>query len=177
MASLFIGLVVIALIIVATLALQGASLSSASEISKAWGNMTDRTGERARTELTLLTADIAGTGANIDISFRSTGQTALADFSRWDVMIRYYQTSNNQDMRTLWLPYSTEAQPPDGEWTVSGLYLVVDSVPEVYEPNVFNPGEEMVIRLNITPAIPTSTDNIVTIGVANGVTVSAPFSR
>ena len=177
MASLIVGLVVIALIIVAALALEGASLSSASEISASWEQMTGRTGERARTGLTLLTADISGGGTNIDISFRSTGQTPLADFSEWDVMIQYYQTASNQDMQVLRLSYSTEAAPPSGQWTVSGLYLVVDTVPEVYEPNVFNPGEEMVIRLNITPAIPANTDNIVTIGVTNGVTVAAPFSR
>ena len=168
---------IVALIIVAALALEDASLSSASDISASWDKMTGRTGERARTELGLLTADISGGGANIDISFRSTGQTPLADFTRWDVIIQYYETADNQDMRVLWLPYSTEAQPPSGQWTVSGLYLVVDTVPEVYEPNVFNPGEEMVIRLNITPAIPSDTDNIVTIGVANGVTMAAQFSR
>ena len=50
-------------------------------------------------------------------------------------------------------------------------------VAEVYEPNVFNPGEEMVIRINITPAIPANTNNLVTIGAANGVTLAAPFSR
>ena len=48
---------------------------------------------------------------------------------------------------------------------------------EVYEPNVFNPGEEMVLRLNVSPAIPGDTDNLVTIATANGVTLAAPFSR
>ena len=176
MASLLIGLMIIALIVVAALALEDASLSSASEISASWDHMTGRTGDRARTELTLITADVGGGGSNIDISLRNTGQTALADFSRWDVVLQYFEKPNNRDMRVLWLPYTTYDDHSIGQWTVRGLYLVVDSVPEVYEPNVFNPGEEMLVRLSLTPAIPANTDNIVTVGVSNGVTMAAPVS-
>jgi hypothetical protein len=48
---------------------------------------------------------------------------------------------------------------------------------EVYERNVLNPGEEMTIRLTISPAIPANTDNLVTIAAPNGIRLTAPFSR
>lgn len=101
----------------------------------------------------------------------------MEDFSEWDVVIQYYATTSNQGMQVLWMPYSTADPPPSGKWTVRGLYWTVDTVSEVYEPNVLNPGEEMLVRLNVTPAIPASTVNVVTVGSATGVTMSAPFSR
>ena len=81
-------------------------------------------------------------------------------------------------MQVLWLPHTTVADPPNGKWTDRGIYhdaVTLDS--EVYEPNIFNPGEEIIIRVNITPEIPSGTDNLVTIGTANGARLSAPFSR
>ena len=176
MAIILTTLFAVMLILAGALILTDASLSSASDVSSSWDRMVDRDGDRARTELTLITADIGGGGTNIDISVRNTGQTALVDFKEWDAVIQYYETASNQDLRVLWLPYASP--PAHGQWEVVGIYMDAGvPVAEVYEPNVFNPGEEMVVRVNITPAIPANTDNLVTIGAANGVTLAAPFSR
>ena len=166
------------LITAGALTLTQASLSSASDMSLAWDKMVERSGERSRTDLTLLTADLQGSGSDIDISIRNSGQTALADFSMWDAVIRYYETSDNLDLKVLWLPYTTEAQPANGQWTVTGIYMDADTLEaEVYEPGVFNPGEQMIIRLTIIPAIPAETDNLVKLAAGNGVGLAAPFSR
>ncbi len=162
---------------VSVITLTSSSLSSATEVSIAWETMTQRTEDRKRTELALIEADISGGGTNIDISVRNTGQTYLADYSKWDVIIRYFATGGNADPQLEWLTYTSGA-PADGQWTVEGIYTDATALtPEVFEPNVFNPGEEMIVRLNITPAIPAGTDNLATLGVANGTTLSAPFSR
>ena len=177
MANVIVSVFVIALIIGGVTLLTSASLSSADRTLLAWNVMVQRNGDREKTELTLLTADILATSTNIDISIRNTGQRALRDFPKWDVIIQYYASSSNQGLNIAWLPHTTTT-PSSGQWTVSGLYLNASTTQsEVYDPDVFNSQEEMILRLNISPAIPANTDNLVTIGAPNGVTMAAPFSR
>ena len=131
----------------------------------------------ARTELTMSKADINGSGEDIDISIRNTGQTALADFSWWDVLIQYYDTANNKNLNAVWLT-STSTPPVSGEWAVQGIYLdAANATAEVYEPNILNPGEEIIIRTTISPAIPAQTNNQVIIATPNGIRLTAPFTR
>ena len=177
MGNIIVAVFAVGLITVAMVTLTSASLSSANQVSLAWDQMARRNGERERTHLTLVSVDPIPTSTDIDLTIRNSGQTALRRFSDWDVIIRYYATSTNQGMSLKWMAYTTTA-PSAGQWTVTGLYLDAGALKsEVYDPNVLNPGEEAVIRLNITPAIPTSTDNLISIGAANGVTLAAPFSR
>ena len=178
MANVVTSVFAVALIMGAVLLLAWASLSSAYSVSLTLDRMADRSGDMARAALTLIAADRLPTSTNVEISIRNSGQTALRDFPKWDVIIQYYATSTNQGLNIAWMTHTTSTQPASGKWTVRGLYLNASSTKaEVYDPNVFNPQEEMILRLNITPAIPTSTDNLVTIGGANAVTVAAPFSR
>ena len=177
MANVIVAMFAVALIMGAVLVLASASLSSADRILLSWNSMVHRDGDKERTELTLIAADLMATSTNVDISIRNTGQTALRNFPRWDVIIQYYATSSNQGLNVSWLPY-TSSTPSSGQWTVRGVYLDAGTGdPEVYEPGVFNSGEEIIVRLNITPAIPVNTDNLATIGAPNGVAVAAPFSR
>ena len=168
----------VAAIIGAAVTLSDVTLSSATDAAFSWEQMVERSGASTRTNLGLIQADINSTSTDVDISMRNTGQTALVGFSNWDVVVQYYATTSNQGLRISWLTHTTSSSPSHEEWTVEGIYLnAASSTPEVYEPNVFNPGEEMVVRLNITPVIPTSTDSVVTVGVRNGTTLSALFSR
>ena len=155
-----------------------ATIGSADTVLVAWEVMVDRNTDRQRTDLALLTADLVATSTDVDVSIRNTGQTLLRDFEHWDVMMQYYGTSSNQNLEMTYLSYVATSTPSSGEWTVENIYLnVASTTPEVYDPNVFNPGEEIVVRIKIEPTIPTSTDNLITISTPNGVTISAPFSR
>ena len=95
MAYLITALIAIAVIMGGSLLLTDASLMSASDASLSWDGRVRRTGEQKRTHLSLIQADLAGGGTDIDISFRNTGQSALAEFSGWDLIIRYYAASGN----------------------------------------------------------------------------------
>ena len=160
------------------LMLGSATIGSADTVLVAWEVMVDRNTDRQRTDLALLTADLVATSTDVDVSIRNTGQTLLRDFEHWDVMMQYYGTSSNQNLEMTYLSYVATSTPSSGEWTVENIYLnVASTTPEVYDPNVFNPGEEIVVRIKIEPTIPTSTDNLITISTPNGVTISAPFSR
>ncbi|MDP6452620.1 MAG: hypothetical protein QF898_04865 [SAR202 cluster bacterium] len=177
MANLIVVLFAVMAIVTGAVSLTGAALGSASSASDAWNQKSERTGAAGRTELTLITADINSTGTDIDISIRNTGQTALTEFTWWDVLIQYYDTANNVNLNAAWLT-STTTSPVSGEWAVQGIYLdAANATAEVYEPNVLNPGEEMIIRANISPTIPTQTNNQVTIATPNGIRLTAPFTR
>ena len=177
MAHLITSIVAIALIVMAAVTLSNASLTSAREISTSLESRISRSGETARTELSLLQADVVGSGTNIDFTVRNSGQTAVKDFSDWDVVIEYYSASNNSGLNIKRLAYVSSG-PTDEEWTLVGIYLdTAATEAEVYEPNIFNPGEVIKVRLNIDPEIPITTDNLVTVAVENGTRLSAPFSR
>ena len=140
--------------------------------------MMDRKEGIARTELALISVDPNASSTDIEVTIRSSGQTSLGHFDDWDVMIRYYATSNDIDLNLKWLSYVTTSTPATLEWTVEGIYSdATTRVAETYEPNLFNPGEEMIMRANVTPVIPGSTNNSINIGTSNGVSIPAPFSR
>ncbi|MCH9009161.1 MAG: hypothetical protein IIC21_00875 [Chloroflexi bacterium] len=178
MANIIIGAITVAMILLGSVTLLSASLNAAAELSLTWDEVTKRKGDKSRTEITLITADISGSGTDIDISIRNSGQSALVGFSDWDAVIRYYDTTNNTGLNIKWLEYATSSPPSANQWEVEGIYTDAGTKDEeIFEPNIFNPGEEMIVKVNITPAIPVNTDNVVTIGAENGMSLSAPFSR
>ena len=178
MANIIIGAITVAMILLVSVTLLSASLNAAAELSLTWDEVAKRKGDKSRTEITLITADISGSGTEIDISIRNSGQSSLVAFSDWDAVIRYYDTTNNTGLNIKWLEYATSSPPSANQWEVEGIYTDAGTKDEeIFEPNIFNPGEEMIVKVNITPAIPVSTDNVVTIGAENGMSLSAPFSR
>ncbi|MDD5093382.1 MAG: hypothetical protein PHV74_03245 [Dehalococcoidia bacterium] len=70
-----------------------------------------------------------------------------------------------------------ESSPGNYEWTSRGIYLNAGaSEPEMLEPGILNPGEEMIIQLQVIPAIGANTTNQVIISAPNGVSTSAIFA-
>lgn len=178
MTNVIIAAFVIAVILGATMLLANATLSSASNLTTGWDRMMDRKEGKARTGLTLISVDPNASSTNIDVSIRNSGQTSLGNFDQWDVMIQYYATSNDVDLNLERASYVSSSTPATLEWTVEGIYSnATTKVTETYEPNLLNPGEEMILRANITPAIPGNTNNLIKIGTSNGVSLPAPFSR
>ena len=178
MTNVIIAALVIAVILGATLMLANATLSSASNLTTGWDRMMDRKEAIARTELALISVDPNASSTDVDVTIRNSGQTSLGKFDEWDVVIRYYATSNDVDLNLQWMSYVSTSTPATLEWTVEGIYSnATTRDAETYEPNLFNPGEEMILRANVTPAIPGSTNNSINIGTSNGVSLPAPFSR
>lgn len=178
MTNAIIAALVIALILGATMMLANVALSSAGNVTVAWDRMMDRKEGIARTELTLISIDPNASSTNVEVSVRNSGQTSLGHFEDWDVLIRYYDTTGDVGLNLEWMSYVTTSTPATLQWTIRGIYS--DSatlVAETYEPNLLNPGEEMILRANVTPAIPGGTNNSITIGASNGVSLPAPFTR
>lgn len=134
-------------------------------------------GAISRTELTSLGVSVISAGATVDWSVANSGQTQLRLYENWDLVI-VYQDSPGAGLQAQHLTYTTSASPAAGEWTVTGVYTDAGTLTgEVFNPGIVDPGEEFIIRAQLSPAISTPTTNTVTLAVENGVTVSAQFGN
>jgi hypothetical protein len=134
-------------------------------------------GDISRTELTSLSVSVISAGATVDWSVGNTGQTQLRVFADWDVVI-VYQDSPGAGLQIHRLTYTTNPSPSAGEWTVTGVYRDAGTLTaEVFNPGIVDPGEEFIIRAQLSPSISTPTTNTVTLAVENGVAVSAQFAN
>ena len=58
-------------------------------------------------------------------------------------------------------------------WAVAGIYAdFVANLPEIYDPGILNPGEEMALRLTVAPPVISGTAAQITVTTANGVIAS-----
>lgn len=137
--------------------------------------------EREHTGIDIVEAETQSAGSILRVKVRNIGQTKLTDFDRWDLMVEYYADGETvldpNVYHVEWLPY-TSATLDDHTWTVSGIYLDADTLtPEVFDPGILNPDEEMVIQAQVLPSVAMTTTNRITISSLNGINDSAHFVR
>ncbi len=138
--------------------------------------MEDRTEVRESTALTLVQSNITSAGATIELTFRNVGSSKIADFDQWDLIVQHYSAAGIYAVQ--WLPYVSGTTPGTNQWVVAGLYLsAAEGSPEVYEPMILNPGEEIVIEARVVPPVGPNTTNLATLAVASGNHQSVLFVR
>lgn len=172
METAIVSLICIALIVFGGMTMGKGFLSSVDTSTLGWEDMGERDETIMRTELSPLTATTSDNGQSLKVMLDNSGQTKLANFSKWDVIIQYYDDSGAYYSK--WLPY-TEGTPSDNEWTVTAIYL--NQQTEAFEPNILNPGEEIEVQVRLNPSIGRDTSNLVVISSPNGVAASIAFSR
>lgn len=172
METVIVSVICVVLIILGGMTLSQGFLTSADTTTVALEEMGSRDKEMTRTELTPQGISVNGTGAVISIMLENSGQTKLADFSDWDLIVQYYD--NLGQYHTVWLPYQIGALS-DNTWTVDGIYL--DTNLETFEPNILNPGEKIEIQAQLDPAVGANTTNMLVACTPNGIPVSAYFVR
>lgn len=172
METVIVSLICVVLIVLGGMTLSQGFLTSADTTSTALEELGTRDTEMTRTELTPLEVSVNGSGSMLTVSLENSGQTKLADFDNWDLIVQYYDDSSQY--YTVWLPYQS-GNPGNNEWTVVGIYL--ESNPETFEPNIVNPGEVVEIQAQISPAVGDNTTNMVVVCTPNGIPVSMYFVR
>ncbi|MEW5985592.1 MAG: hypothetical protein AB1791_03065 [Chloroflexota bacterium] len=175
METVLAALIVVTFFLFAVLTFSHTYLSGQDSLQLSWREMEERLGERSRTDLTPVSNTTLSNGSVIELTIQNDGDTKLADFDQWDVMVQYYQASGNYEI--VWLPYVT-GEPANNEWTVAGIYLDAATLQaEIFEPDVLNPGEEMVARVRVSPPVGPSTTNLAAVSTPNGVSVTTLFTR
>lgn len=161
-------LIIVGVLIFGILGLAQNSISMQSTISQSTGTMQARLDDRSRTNLLPMSALVDPLlGTWVDVTVRNTGSTKLANFDKWDVILQY--TDVFGAARVQWFPYTTS-------WSQQ-IYQTAPTVVEVFDPGIFNPGEEMVIRVNVPVAIRIGSTNQVTLATPSGITASTVFMR
>ncbi len=171
METAVVSLVCIALIVFGGMTMSRGFLTSVDTTSAALANQSTRDENILRTELTPTDATL-NSSTDLHVTLRNSGQMKLAAFDEWDVIVEYYDSSGVYYV--TWLPNVTGV-PASNQWRKYAIYQ--DGNPEVFEPNILNPGEDIEIEANLSPAVGRHTTNLVVISTPNGVPVSIVFYR
>ena len=174
METLIVSVVCIALLVVGGMTMSQGFLSSVDSSQVGLTEMVVKNEEIVRTELSILNV-LCPESSRVNVYIGNTGQTKLSDFAGWDVIVQYYDAEGGYHV--IWLP-NTEDSLQANEWKVEGIYLDSgEQTPEVFEPGILNPGEEMIINAEVSPSVGEGTTNTVIVSTPNGVSTSAFFSR
>jgi hypothetical protein len=167
----FVSIICIALLVIGGMTMSRGFLTSIDNTSANIDTISQRNEQIMRTNITVL--EVTQPAANrLEMHLSNIGQVKLADFAKWDIIVHH--RDDDGEYYVTWLPY-TNSSLGNNEWTVEGIYTQ-SGQPEVFEPGIFNPDEELVIESKIEPAIQTGSENLVIVTTPNGVTVSKSFT-
>jgi len=146
--------------------------TSLAQITNAWNRYETQATQRTGTELQVLQTQ--NTGSQVDVTIRNSGQVSLREFKRWDVVAQYYDPGGTY--RLTWLSYTVTNPPESNRWTVVGIYRTAPTLVEQFQPGIVDPGEEMIIRMVLSPSPKSGDTHKVVVGTLNGITASTFFT-
>ena len=157
------ALIVITVLLLAVTTLYEHYFSAQDVILESWQEMEERMEERARTDLSVVGAEVPpiSSGDTVKITVRNEGDVKLAEFEQWDVILQY---TGADGYHVDWYPYGSE----QNQWT--------ETIDELFEPGILNPGEDMVVQVSVSPPVASPTTNVATLATPNGITVSTVFT-
>ena len=172
MENALIAAISMAIILGGTLTLMLSAIPSVDTLAASWKEMSQHAGEMRRTEIVTDNCTVSADGAQVEITVSNDGGGSLSDFGSWDVIVSYDSGSSTY---MQWLPYTSSMPPENNKWTVSGIYF--GGAAESIEPNILNPGEDMKVIMQLSPAVGENTVNSATISTPNGVASQSIFTR
>ncbi len=176
METILTAFIVLTLILFAALTIFAGYLNAQETLRLAWQEMQTRLSDQFHTDLAPVVAEAKSSGAVIELTLRNEGDTRLTDFAAWDVIVQHYSAPG--DYYIDWFSYVGQGEPVDGEWSVVGIYQdAATAEGELFEPGIWNPGEELLVRLRVLPPVGPNSTNMATITTANGVGISMQFTR
>ncbi|WP_440954895.1 hypothetical protein ACSAZK_15165 [Methanosarcina sp. Mfa9] len=129
--------------------------------------MQDSNNEILRTDIEI--ENISTNGVFINAVVRNTGKVKIREFENMDVIVHYNASGT---MKTTWVPYLEGTDPVENSW------VVTDITRDAINPGIFDPDEEMEIRIrmNTGEGVETgSLNNWIQITTPNGVYSSKYF--
>lgn len=159
-----VAIICIAMIVMGGMTLSQGILTSADAAAVNFEEISALEGEITRTDLTILRAAKLSWSDYLRVTVANSGQTKLANFDKWDVIVNYEDSGGT--LYTRWLPY-TVASPLGNEWQNARIGLYGPT--EFFEPGILNPSEEMVVLARLNPLPGASTDVNVSLTTPNGI--------
>lgn len=177
MENIFVAIVVVFLLLFGALTMSNANLTAQQTLVAAQQEREARANDIARTTVSPVDIQIMDFGNVIKVTLCNDGSLKLADFDQWDVFTEYYDSSATPVYHTQKLSYDATSIVSNA-WSVEGIYRHwAQNTPEDYEPGVLNPGEALVLLLNVSPGIGVGQSTTVTIVTENGVPESIIGTR
>lgn len=168
-------LIIVTVLLFGALTMAHTFLSMQDELLQSWRAMEERVGERAATGLAVVRGEVVGMGEAVEVTLRNDGRVRLADYARWDVIVQHDAPAAQH---LAWYPHADAAAPGEACWTVVGLYRdAALGAAEVFEPGILNPGEEIVIRISISPAVAAGSTAVAVVATPNGVSAATAIAH
>jgi len=167
MESVITAILMVSLLVLLIFGLAHYLLASQAQISDATREMQERLTERTRTDITTVGVEVTPAGDYVEVTLKNAGQTKLADFEYWDVILQYTDGSNGQHVQ--WYAFASQ-------WNYQIYQSLAPSL-EVIEPGILNPGEYLRLQVNVSPPIGMGTTNLATVATPNGIAATAVFTR
>jgi len=89
------------------------ALSAVNSLSDAFRESESLSRDAVNTSIACENATVTGSGTTVTMYIENKGNTSLADYAAWDVIVRY------QDGDTVWIPYTTSTPG----WTTGGFFF------------------------------------------------------
>jgi archaellum component FlaF (FlaF/FlaG flagellin family) len=160
------ALVLAAILIIGGVLMAGVTSSSVDKVNQSWRDIEALSEERLGTDLTVVSTQVTGGGADVTAVLRNEGRTPVREPSLMDVIINYEGTDDQRYV--LWLPY-TDGALQDNTWTVTGI------AGDYRNPGVLDTGEEMTIQIRLNPATKDGPDRWLVIATEAGISYSIYF--
>ena len=173
METALVTILCLALIVVGGMTLTQGYISSADTARAGVADMNLIGGDSTRTGIGSLSASNPDSDA-VEVFVENTGQTKLASFEKWDIIVHYTAADGIYVKR---LDYTTGGLSPD-EWQKTAIYLqrTPTEIAEAYEPDILNPGEILEIDALLEPEPEVETTVEVTVCTPNGVYGTTSFT-
>jgi len=159
--------IAIALILSASYVCVQGGIYMVDTLSESIREMQDTNNEILRTDIEI--ENITTNGVFINALVRNTGKVKIREFENMDVIVHYNASGT---MKTTWVPYLEGTDPAENSW------VVTDITRDAINPGIFDPDEEMKIRIrmNTGEGVETgSLNNWIQITTPNGVYSSKYF--
>ena len=148
-------------------------LSTFSDVTGAWTVMLERVELAEKTKVGGPVGLSMSASSTVEITLSNQGDVSLARFDDWDVI---FEIQGSPGFDVAYLAYSTSTPPTTNMWAVQGIFAnAASSTPEVADPGVLNPGEEMVVVANPSPSVVANTYDRATFVTPNGVVAKVIF--
>jgi hypothetical protein len=172
MGAMVVSIICIALMVLGGMMMSQGILTSADSTALSVEKISAREGEITRTAVASQRAAHLSWADLLRVTVENTGQTKLATFDKWDLIVRYYDSGGVY--HTEWLPCTTGTLT-DNKWQKARIGL--NGPAEYFEPDILNAEEELVILAKLNPLPGDNTTGDVTIVTPNGIYDSIDFSN
>jgi hypothetical protein len=171
METALVSLICIALIVFGGMTMSQGFMTTVDTSTTGLEDVRERGESLIRTELSPVSSVMTANNI-LEVVLQNTGQEKLAEFEKWDFIVQYHDDTGVY--YTEWLPY-TSGNLSDNEWEISEIQI--DGETEVYEPNVLNQSESILLTAQLSPAVGANTTNMVIVATPDGITASTYFNR